>query len=196
MTTDNKVSRIIKKYDLTGMEDRLETAWTGELGERSSLRELADEFNRAVLRESLVEARVTTIEEDVETTYHILTSDDVSGADRTRKERELETNGINVEEIKQDFVSHQTIHTYLTEHRDVELPDTTVDLVDRKLSTIEKLVGRTEAVLKSTLSQLQQNGELTNREYEVLVNVTFVCTDCGSDYTARDLLQEGGCNCE
>ena len=37
-----KVARLIEKYELSGMGAELEAAWTGESGERTSLRDLAD----------------------------------------------------------------------------------------------------------------------------------------------------------
>ena len=45
---NTKVGRVIRAYDLDGMGANLEAAWTGESGERTSLRDLADEVDEAV----------------------------------------------------------------------------------------------------------------------------------------------------
>jgi len=55
---NTKVARVIREYDLDGMGANLEAAWTGEAGERTSLRDLADEFNEAVLEAALRESGI------------------------------------------------------------------------------------------------------------------------------------------
>ena len=55
-----KVARLIDEYDLSGMGARLEAAWTGASGERTSLRDLADEHYGAPILEPLGTYRPTT----------------------------------------------------------------------------------------------------------------------------------------
>ena len=190
----SKVARVIESYDLEGMGAELEAAWTGEAGERTSLRDLADRFNRAVLRAAVRDAGGTTTEYDMEATYGVLTDDDVSNADTMRKERELERDGISVEQVRSDFVTHQAIHTYLTEFREATLEEQGVD-PDAKVETLERLEGRTAAVAESTLSSLVNAGAVTDRDYELFVEVRTVCENCGTDYALVDLISQGGCDC-
>jgi hypothetical protein len=192
---NSKVSRTIEKYDLGGMGEYLERAWTGEHGDRTSLRDLANEFNRAVLEAALVEATGSTTESDVTSAYRVLTDGDVSRADEMRKRRELEAAGLDVDELRSDFVTHQTIHTYLTEHREATLPEETDAVTERKVAMLERLQGRTAAVTESTLESLVSSDEITGHPYEVLVDVRVICEDCGSDYAVGDLLRQGGCDC-
>lgn len=191
-----KVERVVAEYDLAGWGERLERAWLGEEGERASLRELATEFNVAVLESAFRRSDVTTIDADVRSAYRTLTGDDVPGTDAVRKRRELEREGVDVEAVESDFVTHQAIHTYLRTVRGVELDRSRDDLVDRKRETVQRLVGRTEAVTESTLAELVDAGELTDRTYEVLVTVSVVCTDCGTDHTVEELVERGGCDCD
>lgn len=191
---NSKVARIIDEYELDGMGDTLEREWLGDSGDRTSLRDLADEFNRAVLKAALRTAGSTVSDHDIETTYRILTASDVSQADTLRKERELERTGIDVEALERDFVTHQAIHTYLTEYREAELSDQSPD-PDRKIETLERLEGRTTAVSESTLDSLIRTDQVTDREYELFVEVRTVCEECGSDYALVDLIDQGGCDC-
>ncbi|MFC6771661.1 rod-determining factor RdfA, partial [Halorubrum pallidum] len=46
---NSKVARVIEAYDLAGLGAQLERQWTGADGDRTSLRDLADVFNRRVL---------------------------------------------------------------------------------------------------------------------------------------------------
>ncbi|WP_435064265.1 rod-determining factor RdfA [Halobaculum sp. EA56] len=192
---NSKVARVIEEYDLSGMGEQLEVAWTGEYGERTSLRDLADEFNRAVLEAAIRDADGPIAETDLESLYRTLTDDDVSGADRMRKRRELESTGVDVERVESDFVTHQAVHTYLTEYRDAELPDRSEDVAERKAELLERLQGRTVAVANSTVDRLVENGDITDRSYDVVVDVRVVCGDCGSDYSAGELFRQGGCDC-
>lgn len=192
---NSKVARVIDEYGLTDMGERLESRWTGEDGERTSLRDLAEQFNRAVMEAALDGAGATAVSSDVETTYRVLTDDDVSEADRMRKRRELERQDVDVESLRGDFVTHQAIHTYLTEYREAELPDRSADRVDRKVETMERLQGRTSVVAESTIDGLVASEDLTEREYEVFVDVQVVCSECGTGYPIGELIRQGGCNC-
>lgn len=192
---NSKVARVIDEYDLDGLGDRLEAEWLGIDGDRTSLRDLADEFNRTVLEAALRDAGVVAIDQDVESTYRILMDSDVSRADALRKERELERAGTDVEKLKSDFVTHQAVHSYLRNYRDAELEDQSVD-PERKVETLERLEGRTAVVARSTLDGLVRAEQVTDREYEIFVEVRAVCEECGRDYALVDLVRDGGCNCD
>jgi len=190
---NTKVARVIREYDLDGMGARLETAWVGETGERTSLRDLADEFNEAVLEAALRETGVSSLNVSVSDTYESLRGD--SGPSVTRARRRLEREGIDVNAVTEDFVTHQAIHTYLTQERDASLPARDDDMADRKVETIEKLQGRVSAVAESAISSLANAGELDRDDYDVLVDVRAVCHNCGADAPVGELIRRGGCSC-
>ena len=192
----SKIERVIEKYDLGNWGERLETQWVGDGTERKSLRDLATEFNIAVLRSALTDAGESTIPSDVESTYKTLTDDDVPRSDVIRKRRDLERSDIDVEELLGDFVTHQTIYTYLTGVRNAELTEDDEDRIDRKTETIQRLIARTELITDKTVDELTNADLMTRRDYEVFINARIVCQDCGSDYAADALIAEGGCDCE
>lgn len=182
---------MIEAYELNGMGPQLEAAWTGETGERTSLRDLADEFNRAVLEASFQEVGITPINFDVNSTYESLRHG--SDPERIRAERRLERKGIDPDTLNSDFVTHQAIYTYLTKDRGATLPEDNTDPVERKIETIEKLQGRVTAVTESAISSLASDGEIDHADYDILTDVRVVCPDCGSDYPVGELLRDGGC---
>lgn len=192
-STNTKVARVIQKYNLDSMGASLEAAWTGEAGERTSLRDLADEFNEAVLEAALREESISSVNVDVSSTYAALRDD--SDLSATRARRRLEREGIDVDKLTGDFVTHQAIHTYLTQEREASLPAADDDMVDRKAETIEKLQGRTSAVAESAISSLANADKLDKDNYDVLVDVRAVCPDCGSDTAVGELIRRGGCGC-
>ncbi|TKX77572.1 hypothetical protein EXE53_25855 [Halorubrum sp. SD626R] len=193
---NSKVARVIDAYELDGLGAELERRWTGEDGDRTSLRDLATLFNRRVLAAAMREAGHSAVESDVESAYASLTDEEAGSADRMRKRRDLEQAGVDVDVVLGDFVTHQAVHTYLTSYRDAELPDRSDERIDRKIETLERLQGRTAAVTESTVESLVDAGELTDHDYELLVDVRAICPDCGSDYPVGDLLRSGGCDCD
>ena len=193
----SKVERVIAEYDLESWGDRLEAKWVGDGTERTSLRDLAGEFNRAVLRAAVRDAGGSMLESDIDTLYRALTDDDVSRSETVRKRRELERTGVDIDAVSSDFVTHQTIYTYLTNVRDASLPEAdTEDRLERKTETVQRLAGRTQVVTESTLEELGNAGEIADRDYEVFVDVRTICGNCGADYPIATLLDQGGCDCE
>ncbi|OYR67658.1 rod-determining factor RdfA [Halorubrum ezzemoulense] len=190
---NTKVGRVIRAYDLDGMGANLEAAWTGESGERTSLRDLADEFNEAVLRAALGEVGVSSLSVDVSSTYEAIRGN--SGSSATRARRRLEREGVDVDEVTSDLVTHQAIHTYLTQEREASLPDASEDIAKRKVETVEKLQGRMSAVAESALTALANADELDRADYDILIDVRAVCQNCGTDAPVSELIRRGGCGC-
>jgi hypothetical protein len=188
-----KVARVIDEYELTGMGAQLEAAWTGEAGERTSLRDLAGEFNEAVLEAAIREAGAAPLEFEVSGAYETLSSG--TEADATRAKRRLEREDVDADAVESDFVTHQAVYTYLKRDRDASLPADDGDHRERKVESIEKLQGRLAAVTESALSSLAGSDELDRDDYDVLVNVRTVCPDCGADRPIGELVRKGGCGC-
>lgn len=196
--TQSKVQRVIDEYELNGMGDRLEADWTGENGTQHSLRDLADVFNRAVLRAALEQAGVASLDGEIENTYRLLTDDSVSRGVRIETKNSLEREGISIEELEKDFVTHQAIHTYLTKHRGVEYKssESETDQVKKSGDTIQRLRTKTSAVTETTLTNLVNTERLTLGDFDVFVDIRVLCDTCGQSYTVEDLLENGGCECE
>jgi hypothetical protein len=194
-TTDCKVGRLVEEYDLDGAGERLERRWTGDGVERASLRELADEFNRTLLAAALDDAGLNPVEQDVATTYRVLTGEDVSEGARTQKRLELSRDGVDVEALRADFVSHQAVHTYLTQYRDVERDADGTDQLQRDVETLRRLQSRVESVTADAVERSDDADRIDVGSTDVLVDVRVFCEDCGADYEAVELLERGGCDC-
>ncbi|MFB6133662.1 MAG: rod-determining factor RdfA [Halanaeroarchaeum sp.] len=191
---NSKVARVIQKYDLEGLGSELEDLWTRE-DDRYSLRDLATEFNRRVLHAALRNAGQSVTRHDVEHLHSVLTDQDVSEGARIQKRRELERDGVDVEAVEQDFVTHQTIHTYLREFRKAEHESSSMDPVDRARQTIERLRSRSEAVTEQTVERLTEKGHLTAGDLETYVEIRVHCEECGTDQDVASFLDGGGCEC-
>lgn len=190
-----KVSRVLREHDLEHVRDSLAARWVGEEGPRRSLRELADDVNRAVLESALEGAGLRPLDGEVENLYRLLTDDDVGAAQRTEAEAKLERNGLEPDALRSDFVSHQSVHTYLREHQGVQLSSTDDgDRAARAAETIQRTSGRLRSVTERTLERLDV--DLTLGRSDVFVSIQVYCDDCGRQFEAEELLARGGCDCD
>ncbi len=185
----SKVARLIDTYGLTGMGERLEARWTDD-DDRMSLRELADHFNRRLLAAAMDDARMRPVDGEVENTYRLLTASDVDAGNRTTARRRLEREGVDVEQLERDFVSHQAVYTYLTGERGAESPDRGSDPLESSRETLQKLRSRTVAVTENTLDRLKRADYMGNGDYDVLVDIRVVDRDTGRQEDVLSLLDE------
>lgn len=191
-----KIDRVVNEYRLEGMGDELEERWLGTNDtEQSSTRELADYFNKEILRSAIRESDTFTLSGDVEEVYRAL--DDDESADATLVRSRLEQSGIDVEAVTSDFISHQTVHRYLKEHREVERPERDPE---RKLadavSVVQQLQGRTTAVTEQKIETLKNNDIVSVGEFSVLNDVQVICESCGRSHEVTSFFEQGGCGCE
>ena len=193
-----KVRRVVDSYGLSGFGDELAARWVGDGYDRESLRSLADRFNRQLLAASMEAAGLTPLDGEVDNTYRLLTDDEVSAGMRTQVSRRLEREGVAIDSLQSDFVSHQAIHTYLTDDREIEPPSADSSARERleaDRETIQRLQSRLEAVTENTVDRLAGKELVDIGSFTVLVDVQVFCEDCGEQYDVGELLDEGGCGC-
>lgn len=193
--TNSKVGKVIQNYELNGLGQELERRWTTTGDEQMSLRSLADLLNKRVLRAALVAEGVTSSDREVAHLYETLHGD-VSAGDRIQKERELEREGIDVEQLKRDFVSHQAVHTYLKDFRGAEYDRGDAEPKEKKSAMLRRLRSRATTVTEQAVNQLSDKDEISVGETDAFTEIRVRCTDCEAEYEAVDLIQRGGCDCE
>ena len=197
-TTRSKVARVIDEYDLDGLGDELEERWTRS-EDRSSLRALAEYFNRQVLREHIEMEGTDPLDGEIENLYRLLTDEDVTSGVRHETRSRLERRGVDIDPLESDFVSYQAIRTYLRSCRDVSPPeesDSPEDRREQKRNAVQQLSGRLKTVARDALTELRNAGYLTLGQFDVLVTVQVHCSDCDAHMSVSDLLKQGGCQCE
>jgi hypothetical protein len=197
-TSRSKVARVIQEYDLEGLNNELVSLWTGEGTERYSLRELETYVNQRILRAAMQEADMDPLMGEVENLYDLLTGNETSEGVRLEARKRLERAGVDVDQVQDDFVSHQSIHTYLKQHLEVSYDRSESDdeRIERANSTILSLQNRTEAVTEGTLQNLDNSGVLDLDGFEVFIDIRVTCDACGRYYEINELLERGGCECQ
>lgn len=190
-----KVSRLIARYELDGIGQELERRWTATGEEHWSLRDLAEHFNETILRRAMEATDKGAVPGEVENAYRFLTSDEVGEGDRTQIKRRLERSGVDVDQIRSDFVSYQAIRSYLQEVRGVTYSPDGDDQVEKQRENLQRLFGRTEVVTRENITNLRSADRLEIGDFSVIVDVRVSCLDCGEQSTVDELLDSGGCRC-
>lgn len=193
----NKVAKLIEQYALTGLGSELKAYWTGEGVERMSLRDLAAYFNKKLLETRMDEAGMSIVDNDVDTVYRNLTSESVSAGVRTDTENRLSENGIDPEQLDREFVSYQTLRTYLREYQNAEYDEISdEEKIEKDMRVIDRLMTRSQSVATDRIEKLISTGRISSSEFEVFIDMNVLCEDCGTQYSVDDYLQRGGCDCQ
>jgi len=104
-----KISRNSLKYNLTELYRKLPDLWLGKGTEEHSLRELQEKINIEILRSALEKEGVDTVVGETEARYEVLTDDSYSPGEKTEVASRLRSEGVDVDEVRSDFVSHQSV---------------------------------------------------------------------------------------
>jgi hypothetical protein len=197
-TSRSKVARLIESRDLNGIGDELEQRWTRSEN-RSSLRDLADYFNTQLLQSALESESATPLDGEIENLHRLLTDDEITSGVRQEARNRLEDQGVDPETLENDFVSYQSIRTYLKQYRDATPPDSrgsAENQIERKQATIQRLASRLVNVTEQSLTELSNASRITLGDFSVIVTVRIHCSDCDTQQPVTDLLTSGGCACE
>lgn len=191
-----KIDRVIDTWGLEGLGDELVERWLGTgTTEQSSTRDLADYFNKEVLRRAIRESDTFTLGTDVDEMYRSLA--DGENADATLVRSRLEQSGIDVETVTDDFISHQTVYRYLKEHRGVKRPQRTPkDRLGDAVDMVQQLQGRTIAVTEQKVQTLKNSDLVSVGEFSVVNDVQVICESCGRSHDVTSFFNTGGCECE
>jgi len=192
---DCKVGRVATEYEIDAVGTELASLWRGEDSEAYSLRDLQHYFNRHVLEAELRSANVEVLDGELENTYRLLTDDDVSAGMRTQAAGRLERDGVDVESVQRDFVSHQSIHTHLRECLGAEKDPEPADRVASTQNTVGSLEARTEKIAANNLERLAGE-EVALDGFDVIVTTHVTCDACGRRHEFGELLANGGCQCQ
>ncbi|MFB6160546.1 MAG: rod-determining factor RdfA [Haloferacaceae archaeon] len=190
----SKVERVIEAYGLDGFGEQLARRWTAP-EDSDSLRDLADLTNETVLDAALREAGEDVLDGEVENLYALLTGDETTEGMRVQARNTLQSRGVDADRVLSDFVSHQSVYTYLTEVRGVSKDSTPDDRTESVLDSIQRLRGRLVAVVEGSLGSLRDADELRLGDFDVLVDAQVYCRDCGTQFEVVELIRRGGCDC-
>jgi len=196
-----KVGRGIERYGLDGLDAELVRR---RRESDASLRELADYTNRQMLAAALDAASVdlddtlygaVDDEDAVEVLYDTLADDETPTERVARVRTRLVQNGVDVEAVQSDWVTHTTVRSHLRECLEVDTSrEASITPADGR-DTIEWARNRCANVVGETLERLRRADLLSTGSLETSVTIQVTCTDCGGTYRPGQLLSEQACDC-
>jgi hypothetical protein len=193
-----KVCRTARRNVLEDLDDDL----LEHRRDGASLRELADVVNGRVLTSSIEKAEAEierpfgsmTLDEMVNHIYEVLQGDDTER--RARVRTRLDQAGLDVNRIREDWVTHPTVRNHLRECLGIDTSRSADITREEAVDTVEWAQTTCEHIVIQTLDRLQSAGHLSSDTYDVTVSVRLVCRECASKYEPRKLFRDDGCACE
>lgn len=195
---DCKIGTVTERCGIEQVSVELAALWTDDGENRYSLRELADYFNQQVLRTAMVDADMNPLKGEVENLYRLLTEDESSSGNRVEAEQQLEYEGVTVDRLRDDFVTHQTVYRHLKNcleaeyERDVD-PNTRLE---RDIQQIESFQNRIRVIVEEMVRRLRNADLFPIAAPRVSVDIRIFCEECNALYSPGDLLDADGCDCE
>ena len=188
-----KLGRVADERELEGAPIRTVSEWRED---GSSLRTLADRFNQRVLRSAMNAVGSPPLDGEVPNLYRLLTSDAVSPGMRTQARNRLTEDGVDVEAVETDFVSYQTINRHIKSCLGYDEADRANPMdADQAEDRVYSLQHRTKEVTERTIEQLHRSAGIDFGEFEVYVNLSARCTECGTQLGVDELLTGETCRC-
>ena len=201
-TCSCKVGRSADSYRLDGLDTELVRR---RREADASLRDLADYTNRRILEAALGAASVDLADtiygavgddDAVEVLYDVLAGDDTPAERVARVRTRLSQEGVDVEAIRSDWVTHSTVRTHLRECLDVDTSREASISVEDGRDTMEWARNRCTNIVRETLARMRSAGLLATGPLDVSVSIRVTCTDCGATYRPDALLSARECDCE
>lgn len=185
----HKIERNIEKYGLDDLGEELRRRRRGG----DSLRALERFVNVRIL-ERVLTTHGGRVVGDAASLYEVLDGDDVSVGRRTELVSQLSNEGVPVEEVERDFVSHESVRTYLRDHLGIDTGRTSDATLNGGRDTIEWAQARCTAVVERTLARLHDSGELDAGNVTVTNTIRVTCEESGETYRLSEFLERGGCS--
>jgi DNA-binding transcriptional ArsR family regulator len=138
------------------------------------------------------------LDQEIDLFYDLLQSDDVPTWTRIEAENRLDEFNLDVEQLDEEFVSHQTMYRHLKnclsaeKERTIE-PEKIRENFREKVGRLEQ---RIEMVVTEELERFSNKPWFTIGEFDVFVSVAVMCRDCSRHEDVRTLVADGGCDCD
>ncbi|WP_435320989.1 rod-determining factor RdfA [Haloarchaeobius sp. TZWSO28] len=186
-----KVCRVLAKYDAEYYDERLIQQWTAPKPERKGYRQLADWLNSNLLRQEMDKVGMSTLAGEVESKYERLQGDSTTAIEL---EQQLESEGVRIDELTDDFVSYGVIRRHLKECLEATREETTTEWEE---TSIEIATARAEQKVSEAVQSLLNKGKVDSSEnVRVTLTAELECEECQTRIPVDRALRRGYlCSC-
>jgi len=192
-----KVDTLVERHGLTIPDESYETIdeylvarWTGTDGRSADgYKSLTEWFNKRLLKRLYDEHGRDIVTVHLDKEYDVITGDE--GFERDELAADLATDGLDIDEIRDELVSWSTMRHHLKGCLDAE-KQTQSASTDWEANTVQKARNRTAEKAASVLSSLSSKGRLADADRaDVDVQVKLSCPDCAVRVPFEDAVERG-----
>lgn len=188
-----KIERISEKYGIDDLGHELEERWLASGDDHMSLRELADYVNVKILKSTVNNEWPRP--QEFSHIYSVLTSNDISPEKFEELRKNLTMLGIDVDDIKADFVSHQAVHSYLRNYRNVEY-EREQRSIEEDLETVHRIRSQLINITGSIIKKHRLKNDFNGDTYDINVDIQIHCKECDYSSSVEQYLENKGCECQ
>lgn len=162
----------------------------------TSVREITKSFNEEIVERVLRDASTGQLPWDTQTIRRVLQGENVEGNTEVEVSRTLQRMGVDVDELRSDLVSHQTVYRHLRNCLEAsKAPEKTPEeRIEDTKNTIFALQNRTEVVATSAMERLRDADLAEIGEFDIMTQVTVICEHCNRSMSIGEAISEG-CTC-
>lgn len=188
-----KVDHMRDRYEIVALDDQLEYRY---LQKDDGLRPVAEFLNRQILQRAMEQAGLEPLDGEVELYYSLLTDDETLTTDSNKARQKLRETGVDVDQVKADFVSYQTIRKHLNKCMgiDTSAGDSGPDL-DTTWDEIKALRERMSTVIKDALARHRNQNRIHIDDPVVTISITIRCQSCHASRDLHEFLTHPSCDC-
>jgi hypothetical protein len=205
-----KIIELLSEYDLGDYGEKLEQKWTRSDPEsRKSTRELAVELNTEIISQFIKERAdgvipIDTSPEKIQTILRDISTNETdraaaTSAERLEFERWLQEQGINPEELREDLVSHVSMHAYLTDQRGATRTEekgsdrSPGQHQESKIETLSDMQYTFSGYVDDQLEPLRNRSLLPDVDPLIETEFRITCPECWTEHTPEEYIRNQGC---
>ncbi|MFB6108352.1 MAG: rod-determining factor RdfA [Haloplanus sp.] len=192
-----KVDTLVQRHGLTvpdpgygSVDEFLVARWTGSDGRSAEgYKSLTEWFNKRLLKRRYEAAGRDAVSVHLDRDYEVIVGE--ADVDRDELAADLATDGLDVDDLREEFVSWSTMRHHLKGCLDAE-KETRSATTDWETESVAMARERTEEKARSVLSSLASKARLPNADRaEVEVQVKLTCPECSVRVPFEEAVDRG-----
>lgn len=197
-----KIPALIEKYELDNVDKKMVAKWTHpDRDRRWTLKRIRSWFNQSILRAAMIQSGMNPVPGEVEYGYEYLRNDlendELNESDRQDFIDRLESNGVDTDEIMDDFISSNTTFlNYLSDSKGALHPSKSDDenqddkgfSREAMITRFQRMKARYEQVSDDAVNTLIKNNEFDDVEFETSVDFIVDLPETGESFYLEQIL--------
>ena len=192
-----KVDALIRKYELSAggrfdgtIDQHLVARWRGDEGfDAEGYRPLTDWFNKRLLKKRYDGHGRSTITARLDSEYEVLVGDEEIA--RQELAHDLESSGIDAEELRSDMISWSTMRHHLKGCLDAE-KGAGDEPKEWERESLDVIRDGTEMKVRKVVNSLASKGKIADAEDALVdVDIRLSCPKCPTRATVEEAIERG-----